>query len=200
MEFAGHLRVVTLSSNNFEVIVVKNDIYDKSRLQDIDIRLPINLENENLVKLLRSNNLIIEKSFRDSISSFNFKKKAFYRKIWNEQTTKARGLFINKANFEIVARSYEKFFNIGEMDFTEYSFLKNHIKYPLQVFKKENGYLGMLGYNSQFDQLVFACKSTIDSEYAKQFERIFKERYPEREDEFKQLLKLSKSCHLFLKL
>ena len=67
---------------------------------------------------LRANKNIVERKYGD-ISSFNFSASAFFNKIWDEQTVKARGLYINTKTGEVVARSYDKFFNIGERPETQ---------------------------------------------------------------------------------
>ena len=57
---------------------------------------------------LRHNKYVTEKQF-GNISSFNFSSTAFQKNIWDEQTTKARGLFLDTEKFKVVARSYDKF-------------------------------------------------------------------------------------------
>lgn len=72
---------------------------------------------------LRANKNIVERKYGD-ISSFNFSAGAFFNKIWDEQTVKARGLYINTKTGKVVARSYDKFFNIGERPETQMDALK----------------------------------------------------------------------------
>ena len=93
--------------------------------------MPQNIQN--LITEMRNNKYIIEKQFGD-ISSFNFSRKAFFNKIWDEQTMKARGLFINTKTNEIVLRSYEKFFNINERPETSIDYLKEH--FPEEINEK----------------------------------------------------------------
>lgn len=147
-------------------------------------------ENKSLVDELRSSEFVVEKQqVGTNICSFNFKKKALYKKIWNRQTTRARGLFLNTNTFEIVARSYEKFFNIGEMDISEFEYLQDNFSYPVKVFKKENGFLGILGYDSQTDELVFATKSMITGDYVSWFKEIFLHQFEKLQGEIKTFLK-----------
>ena len=73
----------------------------------------------SFVNELRNDNGIKERKLADGISSFNFTSKTFKKKNWNDRTVKARGLFINTNNDEIVARSYDKFFAIGERPETQ---------------------------------------------------------------------------------
>ncbi|KAK6531393.1 hypothetical protein TWF281_008199 [Arthrobotrys megalospora] len=56
--------------------------------------------------------------------------------------TKARGLFTLKAvggNSQIVTRGYDKFFNIGEVAQTQWSWIEENTKAPYEVTLKENG-------------------------------------------------------------
>ncbi|KAK6544378.1 hypothetical protein TWF694_001078 [Orbilia ellipsospora] len=56
--------------------------------------------------------------------------------------TNARGLFTlrnSSGNHEIVTRGYDKFFNIGEVHRTEWSWIGEHTKGPYEVTMKENG-------------------------------------------------------------
>lgn len=131
---------------------------------------------QELVKAMRDmreSGDIKEKRFGD-VSSFNFSKRAFYGRRWNEYTTKARGLFIDTRENRIVARGYEKFFNYGENEFTSPESLKEKLMFPLRVFRKENGYLGLIGWDRQKDDFVFCSKSMYGAgDYAEKLKEIF---------------------------
>lgn len=121
---------------------------------------------------LRANKNIVERKYGD-ISSFNFSAGAFFNKIWDEQTVKARGLYINTKTGEVVARSYDKFFNIGERPETQMDALKNTIEFPVQAYEKENGFLGIMSYNKETKDFIITSKSAMESEYAGWFKDIF---------------------------
>lgn len=167
IEANGCLRIVTLNDTGFTPIEIKNNIFNKERFDKKE-----DTNNDVFLSKLRSNKYIGENSLGDNISSFNFKRKAFYEKIWDEQLIKARGLFINTKTKEIVSRSYNKFFNIGEMEFTQIENLKNSLVFPVKTYVKENGYLGILGYNSEFDELIFSSKSTFKNEHSQWFKEL----------------------------
>lgn len=133
----------------------------------------------NLIKDLRDSEYIKERSYGD-ISSFNFTPGAFFGKVWDEQTTKARGLFIDTRRETIVARSYDKFFNIGEREETKLENLKNTLHFPVYAYEKENGYLGILSYNIAEHDFIFASKSSLDNDYANRFKDIFYETIPKK--------------------
>ena len=117
--------------------------------------------------------LIKEKKF-NNISAFNFTPGAFYNQEWNELTTKARGLFIKwrrNGTPYILARGYEKFFEaeVGKID-------TYNIKFPVTGYTKYNGFLGILGYDRELDELVFCSKSEVcrneEQFYAHEFKKI----------------------------
>jgi tRNA splicing ligase len=60
---------------------------------------------------------------------------------------------------KIVARSYDKFFNINEVEDTRFNNLEYKFKFPVAAYVKENGYLGLISYNEETDDLFFATKS-----------------------------------------
>lgn len=132
------------------------------------------LETENIIKALRSNKYIRETKINDHISSFNFTREAFMKDRWDEQTTKARGLFLNTNTGDVIARGYEKFFNVDEEECTKTYNLRKNLHFPLFGYKKENGFLGILSYDKESDQLLFCTKSVIDGQYNKWFEQIVK--------------------------
>lgn len=118
--------------------------------------------------------LIKEKKF-NNISAFNFTPGAFYNQEWNELTTKARGLFIKwrkNGTPYILARGYEKFFEAEVEKVDTYD-----IKFPVTGYTKYNGFLGILGYDRELDELVFCSKSEVcrgeEQFYAYEFKRIF---------------------------
>ena len=101
-----------------------------------------------------------------NISSFNFTSIAFYDKIWDEQTTKARGLYLDTFKGKVAARAYDKFFNINERPETKFDMLQHKLQFPVTAYVKENGYLGIVSYDEYNDDLFIASKSTIDSQFA----------------------------------
>lgn len=176
IERGGNLRAVTLDENGFSGYEVKNNVFDE---RHIPKKIDDNTTVEELLSLVKDNRYIRENKMPNNISSFNFTPQAFYRGVWNAQTMRARGLFINTNTNEIVARSYDKFFNVGEREETSIAMLKNNLEFPVKVRQKPNGYLGILGYNSETDELVFASKSSTKSEHAKWFKEIFEDSVPE---------------------
>lgn len=126
----------------------------------------------DFIDRLRSSPYIRERRFGD-ISSFNFTRQAFYSGHWNELTMKARGLFINTRTEQIVARGYDKFFNVDENPQTTMDAIQRKIVYPVEVYRKENGYLGLIAWDHDKDDFFFATKSMIEGPYVDTLKHIF---------------------------
>lgn len=85
----------------------------------------------NEVDMLRNSSLVREKHLANGISSFNFSNKCFFKKEWDSASIRSRGLFVDCANNKVVARSYNKFFNIGERPETEMVSLRENLVFPV---------------------------------------------------------------------
>ena len=71
--------------------------------------------NTNLLNEMASNDLVrVKESGVPGVVACNFTRKAFYKGAWDAQTVRARGLFLDKNTGAVVARGYDKFFNIGQ--------------------------------------------------------------------------------------
>ena len=124
------------------------------------------------------------KELGNNVVSLNFTRDAFQDGVWNDETIKARGLFINKVTGDIVARSYNKFFQYDETPETK-EYVDNHLVYPLYVSKKFNGFLGIMSvYNDEF---FIATQSTNDGEYCGYFKDILNNTIFKNEQETKEL-------------
>ena len=146
-------------------------------------------------KSLQSDIDIKEKRLENNISSFNFTRKAFQESRWNSRTITSRGLFCDNVTGEVIARSFNKFFAVNERPETQLGALKNTLSFPLFVYKKENGFLGICSYHKDFpNNLFLASKSTNQGEYADYFKNIFNNIMPNNlQIEFANFLK-SMNC------
>ena len=121
----------------------------------------------NELELLRNDSLIREKELGEGISSFNFSNKCFYDNLWNKEAIKARGLFVDVNHNKVVARSYNKFFNIGERPETEMNSLRDNFAFPVRAYGKENGFLAMVSVDpNDISKLFIASKSTNKGNFA----------------------------------
>lgn len=163
VEFGGDLRCVQLDKNGMHEIETHNEVFKTPEIREK--QSVTNSSVADVIISLRANRYIQEKKF-GNISSFNFTNKAFYDKVWDEQTTKARGLYLDTFKGKVAARAYDKFFNINERPETKFDMLQNKLQFPVTAYVKENGYLGIVSYDEYNDDLFIASKSTIDSQFA----------------------------------
>ena len=173
IEFGGDLRCVQVDKEGIHTIEVQNEVFKTPEMQREQTVTSSSVADTIIA--LRSNRYIQEKKF-GNISSFNFTNKAFYDKVWDEQTTKARGLYLDTMKGKVAARAYDKFFNINERPETKFDMLQYKLQFPITAYVKENGFLGIVSYNEYEDDLFVASKSTIDSQFAQWFKDMLYEK------------------------
>ena len=173
VEFGGDLRCVQIDKDGIYTVEVENTVYKTPEMQSEQTVKSSSVADTIIA--LRSNRYIQEKKF-GNISSFNFTNKAFYDKVWDEQTTKARGLYLDTMKGKVAARAYDKFFNVNERPETKFDMLQYKLQFPVTAYVKENGFLGIVSYNEYEDDLFIASKSTIDSQFAQWFREMLYEK------------------------
>lgn len=187
VEFGGELRCVQVDKDGIHTIEMQNEVFKTPEMQS-EQTVTSSLVADIIISL-RSNRYIQEKKF-GNISSFNFTNKAFYDKVWDEQTTKARGLYLDTLKGKVAARAYDKFFNINERPETKFDMLQYKLQFPVTAYVKENGFLGIVSYNEYEDDLLIASKSTLDSQFAQWFREMLYEKVPaENIQEMKKYIK-----------
>ena len=167
VEFGGHLRVLEISKEKDDVkfccIEIQNDVFKPEEVKK-DFEEQSDLE---ILKDMIHSKLIQVKNLEDNIISLNFTREAFYDRKWNDLTCHARGLFVDKANGNVVARSFTKFHNHREVPETETAGLKENFVFPVVGYKKENGFLGIV---SKYKEKVrFFTKSSDSGDYVNWF-------------------------------
>ena len=163
VEFGGKLRCVQVDADGIHIVETQNEVYKTPDIKAEETVISSSIADTIIA--LRANKYIQEKQY-GNISSFNFNKQAFYDKVWDEQTIKARGLYLDTIKGKVAARAYEKFFNINERPETKFDMLQHKLQFPVTAYVKENGYLGIVSYDEYNDDLLIANKSTLDSEFA----------------------------------
>ncbi|WNM52640.1 RNA ligase [Staphylococcus phage S-CoN_Ph8] len=179
VEKGGSLRAVTINSDNtLTPHEIKNEIFNSKFLLNNDYTKDIdtNLTVEEYLRLAKEDKYIKVIPQYDNVVSVNFTKKAFKRKHWNQLSVTARGLFIDESTNEIVGRGYNKFFNINERPETKLENLPDTLKFPVTASLKYNGFLGLMFYDNNRDELIYASKSkTHLSQYDNDFALLFKD-------------------------
>lgn len=167
VEFGGCLRAVQITSDEITPVEIQNTVFKKRSEQEEEMTVTDNVDMSvySLVEEMRHNRNIYEKTF-GRISSFNFTKQAFEKAAWDSIVNKARGLYIDTVDYKIVARSYDKFFNINERPETQLNNLRYKLQFPVTAYVKENGFLGIVGWNPETEDLLITSKSSPTSEFS----------------------------------
>ena len=174
VEFGGNLKVLELSKNEKpKMVKIKNNVFGTvGEIGQFKECKSAPMTSQRYIEELKNSKYVRETKITDEISSFNFTRDAFFKKHWNDITTKARGLFVNTVNGEVVARGYDKFFNVNERRETKIPNLAKRFNGQNVIcYKKYNGFLGIMSYVN--NELFIASKSTTKSEFAEYFRNIF---------------------------
>ena len=136
----------------------------------------------NLLDEMASNDLVrVKESGVPGVVACNFTRKAFYKGAWDEQTVRARGLFLDKNTGAVVARGYDKFFNIGQsgapatirdLATDAAREARDNECYNVTLRKKHNGFLAIVSTIN--GNLTVLSKSGITA-YSREAERILRE-------------------------
>jgi predicted kinase len=206
VEFGGHLRILEIYPDKIVPVEIKNNVFradlvsHTKKEEPTESKVaPSETQTELLeyISYLRSNKNVYENKFDDGISSFNFKRDVFYKNKYGQVRDLSRGFFINRNSGKIISRAYGKFFNLHEVSETKPEYLRENLKFPCSVYVKENGYLGLLGYDDVLKKLVFASKSTIEGDFARWFEELFYEKYNHHIGEITKMLAANNCCMAF---
>lgn len=185
VEFGGCLRCVIITPDKLETFEIKNDVFREPVIAAKKLSSSV----ADVLVDLRHNPYISEKQF-GNISSFNFTPVAFYEKKWNEQTIKARGLYIDTEECKVFCRGYEKFFNINEREETQMDVLQHTLKFPVACYVKENGFFGLVSWNKYTDDLFITSKSDPEGPFAEYLRSMIYEKFPkDKLDDMKIYLK-----------
>ncbi|HFI0463240.1 TPA: RNA ligase [Streptococcus suis] len=173
VERGGTLRAIALDDDGIDYIEIKNKYYKPDVYHE-----PVqNLTASEFYEFAKSHDYIKMNRVPHNTVSLNFTKAAFKKSHWDNISIKARGLFLNVDENRIVARGYDKFFNIGENTRMSPTEIKKKIEFPVTVYKKYNGFLGLVSYDKTTGGLRFFTKSQsseVSENHAKWFETLFK--------------------------
>lgn len=99
---------------------------------------------------------------------YNYAPEIQYSNSWDRVTRACRGLILDSTG-SIVARPYEKFFNLGQVD------LPFQFNDPVEIMDKADGSLGIM-YPDGMGNAI-ATRGSFESEQAKMATEIFNERF-----------------------
>lgn len=106
------------------------------------------------------------------LTIYNYSPEVQYSNRWDEVTLTCRGLILDH-RFNIVARPWRKFFNLGQID------LPIQLTDPVEVMDKADGSLGILYPNHNEYDIVYeiATRGSFESDQAKHATRVWREKY-----------------------
>lgn len=116
------------------------------------------VEKEKLV-----NDGLLSKSEYQNLILYNYTEKCTFDKVWNNYTSSSRGTIFDKNTGEIVARAFDKFFNVEEMPETYAQNLPLHLSFT--AAEKADGSLG-IPYKHK-GQWCMATRGSFYSDQAK---------------------------------
>ncbi len=180
VEHGGNLRVATLSDAGWQTYSIPNTVYkiatEVAVTNETDspvVTEPAKETVADIVTKLRAERHVREKRFtvagvpdpQGAISSFSFDRETFFKGGWTPTIELARSMYVNTETMQIVARAYPKWFRIGEREDTKLEALQRTMQFPVTAYVKENGFLGLVGYDEASGQVVYTTKSSLQGDY-----------------------------------
>lgn len=136
----------------------------------VSIHRPVYQPDRWALEELIAENYITRRKHRvEPLYILNYTPKTAFGKAWNEHTLACRGLILDE-QWNVIARPFPKFFNLGEFG-TEW------LAEPFDIYEKLDGSLG-IGYWSH-DGPALATRGSFQSEQATEGTRILREQYGE---------------------
>lgn len=201
VEFGGRLRWATLDAAGWTTGSVRNPIFQLEGARKLEKRkirwtAPGTEVSAASLIALRSHPGVKERPMAGgSIASFNFTKDTFFNASWDDVVVKARGFFVDTATNTVVARGYNKFFNVGERPETALDRVCQDFAFPVTAYIKENGFLGNIGYDPVADALFIASKSSSAGPFAAWLRALVDQALtPEKQDGLARWLRDNDAC------
>lgn len=201
IEFGGNLTILRLDESGFEGIYINNKVFNRDAVLEFEeksnmftkkttvnnltsfIKNKVNCKKSGLetIQDLRTNNSVKEyiSEVHPHISSFEIDQGSFSNEN-NETIIKCKNIIYNNKTGDIIARDFDKMIDLKE---TSLISLENYLSMPLNLFQKENGSLGILGYDSETNTLIFSSKFNKGKK-EDNFENLIKQQLTEGELEY----------------
>lgn len=116
---------------------------------------------QNMLRRAAAEDLVYEREF-DGLFIYVYTHSTQIKKLWNATTRQARGLILD-GDGNVVARPFDKFFNIFEMPETE---PPNFPKRPYCIWEKVDGSLGIIFWNPIRESWDISTKGSLHSPQA----------------------------------
>lgn len=188
VEYGGHLRAAVLTEQGVTLREITNPKPAPQLEESVN---PVATVSNPIATKMMASPYIKVKPQPHHAMSLNFTRKAFKKKIWDKQTIRARGLFIDQTSGDVLIRSYNKFFNVGERPETTL----DQLHYPLTAYRKENGFLGLM---SVIDgDVVLASKTTMTGPAQALLAELWAKLAPEQQQTMSELAQREQCTFIF---
>jgi T4 RnlA family RNA ligase len=121
---------------------------------------------KELNQLIADGYINVNKHPNADLYIYNYSQKAQYERLWNDWTLACRGLIMDK-DYNIVARPFQKFFNLGELESESLiggNIPPSGVRGLFEVYEKMDGSLGILYWID--NQCFIATRGSFISEQA----------------------------------
>lgn len=194
VEYGGSLPVLRVDREGISGVYITNKVFNKEEVLKIEKesgmfgavetegalanflnrKVEGHKSGTDLLQSLRDNKLLIEtvSIAQPHLSTFSFKDDVMNQNIQNS-SIKIHGLVVNNKTGDIVARGFDKFYEINEKGIETHSLeaLRDTIKGSMNVFEQEDGRLAMIGYDVETTSLVFTARDGFDTPEAAAFKQ-----------------------------
>ncbi len=125
-----------------------------------------------LETLIQENYIHVQEHPSGELRIYNYSPKAQYDRVWNEWTMLCRGLIMDR-NYQIVARPFQKFFNLEEHK--QENIPLGSFEESFEVYEKLDGSLGIL---YQFENQIFiATRGSFNSKQSIKATQLLHQKY-----------------------
>lgn len=125
------------------------------------------LDWERLDALVAENYITARTHRTEPLTIYNYTPKTVYNRVWEPTSIACRGLIVDKAK-NIVARPFEKFWNLGENGST-------WLNEPYEIYEKMDGSLGISYMTS--DGWAVATRGSFHSDQARDATTLLRSKY-----------------------
>lgn len=113
----------------------------------------------------------VKESKEGELSLFKYSQQCVFDDMWNDINKKCRGIIFNNQTGEIVARPYNKFFNLNERPETSYENVMKNLGQKFSITEKLDGSCIAIWYDGKVWRA--STPGSMSSEQAKYAESIF---------------------------
>lgn len=158
VEFGGNLGVfrINLLTGDEYTELYPNEVHSDDLQPRDELSMP-----QAFRQGLKAHREIVEKDMGNGLFAYNFTRNAFRRGLWDDGTTQARGLIMDRSD-HIVARGFKKFFTIDDNKDSTLEMVVPRLDEDNTVIqKKYNGFLLIASWADQLDDVLFTTKGGV---------------------------------------